>query len=282
MCIRDRYQRRVRDRLLLVMAVYTLLLLALALPISTAVDMNIFSSLRPEIFKGAPSDKPRTSYLPDHPPRLRVFKNGVLQANPYEEEEEDRTDEQQEKDFKGFWGRIDLDNDKVLSMDEFVKSMELPVQDGKMTKEDLPEMFNEADSDGSGELDFDEVKAFLFKDKKQEGQQGQPGSGSPDDPVVKESESIQGNDERFDQFWGSLDTDGNGLLGREEFEMSMRGAVESGHMPKDEMIKMYARMDANGDGLVSKQEAKAEIRAQMQQKQGGQQQGHAKDFRDEV
>ena len=39
---------------------------------------------------------------------------------------------------------------RVLSMEEFVASMRIPLEDGSMKKDDLPEMFNIADTDGSG------------------------------------------------------------------------------------------------------------------------------------
>jgi len=222
---------------------------------SVAVDLGIFSTLRPEIFKGAPSNKPRHSYLPERPQRIRVFKNGVLQMNPYGEEEgEDKGTGDKKQDFKAFWKRIDTDGNDVLTMEEFVGSLQVPLDDGKMQKDDLPEMFNEADEDGSGELTFDEVRKFLFKD------QGY-------DPVVEEAQETSGDDKKFDAFWAQLDSNSDGIMSRAEFETSMKGAVETGHMPVEQMNEMFLRMDTNSDGTVTIDEAKSEIRAQMQLQQ---------------
>lgn len=229
-----------------------LLSMLAATPVFGKVDLNMFQGMK-HIFKGAPTDRPRTSYLPDRPERIRIFKNGVLQVDPYAETAEEK--EPPKQDFHAFWKHVDADSSGVLTMDEFVASMATPLADGTMSEDHPPEMFNLADVDGSGDLTFEEVRTFLHQD------QGY-------DPVVKESEAIDGSEAKFDMFWEQIDKDADMIMQREEFENSMRGAVESGHMPVEKMNEMFVRMDSDGDGQVTKAEAKGEIKQQMQTAKG--------------
>jgi len=237
-----------------------LLIFGCLLATVSAVDLGMFSTMPGAIFQGAPNDKPRTSYV-ERPQRIRIFKNGVLQVDPYanKEPEEKENKEPAKQDFHKFWKQVDSDESGVLSMEEFVTSMRIPLEDGSMKKDDLPEMFNSADQDGSGELTFKEVRDFLYKD------QGY-------DPVVEESKATAGSEAKFDSFWEQIDSDRDLIMSRGEFEHSMRGAVESGHMPVEQMNEMFLRMDSDKDGIVSKEEAKLEIKNQMQQQQQQQQQ----------
>ena len=70
-------------------------------------------------------------------------------------------DEQQIEEFRGVFDMFDIDGDKTISVTELTKIMQTLGQNP--TEEEVKKMVEEADSDGSGEIDFREFCTLLAK-----------------------------------------------------------------------------------------------------------------------
>lgn len=141
-------------------------------------------------------------------------------------------------------------------------------QDGKLTKEELPERMAErmqqADKDGDGAITKAELEAarqqWQGQGKAQGQGQGPGGMPSVDQMFQRLDKNNDGQltKEELPEGWGErllrADADGNGAVTKQELEAARQklaaGAGRGGFEPG----QLFARADKNGDGKLTKDE----------------------------
>ena len=114
---------------------------------------------------------------------------------------------------------FDKDHDGKISLDEF-RNVVMLICD-TATEEDITEMLKEVDSNGDGEIDFEEFYA-----------------------AVKKESTPEGIEEAFKTF----DKNKDGFITADELRRTMESMGE--RVSKEEIDEIIAKADLNGDGKI--------------------------------
>ena len=143
------------------------------------------------------------------------------------ENEGEESTEEYMAEFKIAFGLFDKDGDGVISMKELGTVMRSLGQNP--TEQELQDMINEVDSDGTGTIDFPEFLAFLAR-------------------KMKDSDTEEELIEAFKVF----DTDGNELISAAELKQVMESVGEM--LDDNEIEEMIKEADLDGDGHINYEE----------------------------
>ena len=128
--------------------------------------------------------------------------------------------------FRQAWSRYDRDNSGVLDIGEFKRLLN---ELGSLAS--ISEVFNNADVDGSGKINFNEFVAVIF-------------SQQVDSDVKGRALTSAFND---------LAVGGSGHVSVEEFERMFKG------IERKKIRALFSDIDTNGSGQISLEEFKAYI-----------------------
>merc|ERR1712032_289904 len=158
------------------------------------------------------------------------------------------------------WERMDKDGDGELTKQEAKDGQ------GKFSDDKVDDMWPLVDKDKSGTISFGEFVAFMKAKKKEKAREpwdrmDRDGDGELTKQEVKHRQD-KFSDEKVDEMWPLVDKDKSGTVSLEEFFMFMKGKKEEAHKHCDRMgggwmrMMRMMRMDKDGDGELTKQEAK--------------------------
>jgi len=161
----------------------------------------------------------------------------------HESDNEDRDKEAFESEFAAMCGIIDEDDDEVIQVEEFERILScatdffpgfsLDTTNGKVSKEDLKELFKKSDSSG---YDLDKLKQF-----KIELESYSEDSSDADLSSVKPSPEFEAE---FKELCDLVDVDGDKTISLEEFARVYPVATQT----------FYKMLDTNGDASLSIEE----------------------------
>eukprot|EP00092_Neocalanus_flemingeri_P005592 GFUD01006024.1.p1 GENE.GFUD01006024.1~~GFUD01006024.1.p1 ORF type:complete len:245 (-),score=92.61 GFUD01006024.1:222-956(-) len=146
------------------------------------------------------------------------------------EDDEEREMAEDKETMKMLMSHVDVDGDKKLTCDEFLKLMELGNED-EVGKELMINMIKDADKDGNGFLTAVELNELLLK-------------MNPDD-TAKFGTNVG-------IFINMAATDGEKKLKVQEAILLITAEEEED--PKEKMKTMFRMCDCDGDGSISKKE----------------------------
>jgi len=135
------------------------------------------------------------------------------------------------KEYREAFKMFDEDGDGTITTKELGRVMETLGQ--KPTEQELRDMINEVDSDGNGEIDFDEFLDLLMKKLD--------GSGGDPEQEMREAFRI-------------FDKDNNGTIDKEELKEVMAQLGEN--LTDQEVEQMMAEADEDGNGEIDFKEFK--------------------------
>jgi Ca2+-binding EF-hand superfamily protein len=178
------------------------------------------------------------------------------------------------------WSSADTDNDNVLSKKEFEAYQEKPGKpnkapdkktksftevdangDGQISKEEakkagLTKLLNNwasADKDGNGTISKKEYKSFKKKPKKSDKKKKTFSEVDKDgNNQISKEEAKKAGMSKLLKRWSSADKDGNGVLSKQEFKSYQKKHGKSG-----KPYKPFDKVDADNDGEISREEARA-------------------------
>jgi len=136
---------------------------------------------------------------------------------------------QQISEFEEAFAMFDSDGDGTITTKELGNVMRSLGQEP--TDQELRDMINEVDTDGNGEIDFEEFLDLLVKKMGE------------DDP-----------EEEMKQAFRIFDKDNNGTIDANELKNVMKQLGEN--LTDDEVAQMVAEADLNGDGQIDFEEFK--------------------------
>ncbi|CAC5401704.1 CALM [Mytilus coruscus] len=138
--------------------------------------------------------------------------------------------EEQQQEIREYFDIFDEDKSGKLSRVEVsgvVRGLGL-----NPTKDELEEMFQEIDKDGSNEIEYNEFEEYYMK-----------------------TFGSQNRNEHADlmEAFRTFDKDGNGFIDIEELKDAMLNKGED-HLTDEDFKEMIAAVDIDGDGLVNYEE----------------------------
>ncbi|XP_033736475.1 calmodulin-A-like isoform X1 [Pecten maximus] len=136
----------------------------------------------------------------------------------------DELNEEQVAELEAAFSIFDTDNDGCITTDELATVMRS--MGGVTTEEELQEMIQEADADGSGDIDLEEFLALMAK-------------------KMKDTDS----EEDLKQAFKVFDKDNNGHISQVELRIVMTNLGEK--MDDDEVEEMIKEADLDGDGRIN-------------------------------
>ena len=139
----------------------------------------------------------------------------------------EKLNEEETMKFVEMFKSLDENNDGVLSMEEIRKGVEECKFDGKITGDDVVNMFNEMDIDKNGLVNYTEFVSALMDFRK----------------MIKKEQLLE--------CFKSYDTDGSGKISFEEFCDMIKPQNEK---EKKELQDLYNKFDDNGDGEIDFEE----------------------------
>ena len=187
------------------------------------------------------------------------------------EDDEDRKAAETESSVEMIMGMVDADGDKMVSLQELLRLLEIGNNDDEDGRELAISMIKAADKDGNGYLTAGELKELLMKmDPKDEEDMDETvamfikmGSANGDKKLkVEEAIKLFTADpkkedpkERFKTMFRMCDCDGNGVVSKKELStfMSSMGGDDDDDKSTSRMIigMMMSMHDEDEDGVLS-------------------------------
>ena len=189
------------------------------------------------------------------------------------EDDEDRKAAENESSVEMIMGMVDQDGDKMVSLQELLRLLEIGNNADEDGKELAINMIKAADKDGNGYLTAGELKELLMKmDPEDEEDMDETvamfikmGSANGDkklkvEEAIKLFTSAEEEDpkERFKTMFRMCDSDGNGVVSKKELStfMSSMGGDDDDDKSTSRMIigMMMSMHDEDEDGVLSFEE----------------------------
>ena len=186
------------------------------------------------------------------------------------EDDDDRKAAENESSVEMIMGMVDQDGDKMVSLQELLRLLEIGNNADEDGKELAINMIKAADKDGNGYLTAGELKELLMKmDPEDEEDMDETvamfikmGSANGDkklkvEEAIKLFTSVEEEDpkERFKTMFRMCDSDGNGVISKKELStfMSSMGGDDDDDKSTSRMIigMMMSMHDEDEDGVLS-------------------------------
>jgi len=186
------------------------------------------------------------------------------------EDDEDRKAAENESSVEMIMGMVDQDGDKMVSLQELLRLLEIGNNDDEDGKELAINMIKAADKDDNGYLTAGELKELLMKMDPEDDEDMDEtvamlikmGSANGDkklkvEEVIKLFTSAEEEDpkERFKTMFRMCDSDGNGVVSKKELStfMSSMGGDDDDDKSTSRMIigMMMSMHDEDEDGVLS-------------------------------
>ena len=186
------------------------------------------------------------------------------------EDDDDRKAAENESSVEMIMGMVDQDGDKMVSLQELLRLLEIGNNADEDGKELAISMIKAADKDGNGYLTAGELKELLMKmDPEDEEDMDETvamfikmGSANGDkklkvEEAIKLFTSVEEEDpkERFKTMFRMCDCDGNGVVSKKELStfMSSMGGDDDDDKSTSRMIigMMMSMHDEDEDGVLS-------------------------------
>jgi len=131
---------------------------------------------------------------------------------------------------KALFQFFDENNDGGISLPELKEAM--AGVGVKFSEDEVTKFFNKYDSDGNGEIDFNEFIALS---------------------VALNNQAMSGSEQAMAQLFSSMDADGNRSLSHKEIRAGI-AAYTGKPVDDEEVTKLINHLDIDGDGEISYEE----------------------------
>ncbi|KAJ1913582.1 hypothetical protein IWQ60_009151 [Tieghemiomyces parasiticus] len=144
---------------------------------------------------------------------------------------------EQNKELKDSFALFDRNGDGKITLEELGEAMKAIGQD--LSSADLKATMNKVDSDGDGQIDYNEFVIMMTTAEESE-------DHSKDTPKDKADLT------ELRKYFKTFDKDGDGFIVREELAQVMNKLGD--HLKDHELDEMFAEADENKDGKIEFEE----------------------------